>query len=80
MRDYFYAVSNQTNYKVFKSFPKLLNRAIPRNSRDCSIFHSTALAHIVEGEVEIRVSGQPYALSAGDAIIMPANETAHGKG
>jgi quercetin dioxygenase-like cupin family protein len=33
-----------------------------------------ALAHIVEGEVEIRVSGQPYALSAGDAIIMPANE------
>jgi quercetin dioxygenase-like cupin family protein len=33
-----------------------------------------ALAHIVEGEVEIRVSGKPYLLSAGDAIIMPANE------
>ncbi len=33
-----------------------------------------ALAHIVEGEVEICVSGKPYLLSAGDAIIMPANE------
>jgi quercetin dioxygenase-like cupin family protein len=33
-----------------------------------------ALAHILEGEVEIRVSGKPYALNAGDAIVMPANE------
>ena len=33
-----------------------------------------ALAHILEGEVEIRVSGKPYLLSTGEAIIMPANE------
>ena len=33
-----------------------------------------ALAHILEGEAEIRVSGKPYLLSAGEAIIMPANE------
>ncbi len=33
-----------------------------------------ALAHIIEGEVEIRVSGKPYLLSAGEVIIMPANE------
>jgi len=32
-----------------------------------------ALAHILEGEAEIRISGNPYALNAGDAIIMPAN-------
>ncbi len=33
-----------------------------------------ALAHILEGEGEIRISGQPYTLRAGEAIIMPANE------
>jgi len=33
-----------------------------------------ALAHIVEGEVEIRVSGKSYLLKAGEVIIMPANE------
>ncbi|MFZ1041964.1 MAG: cupin domain-containing protein [Anaerolineales bacterium] len=33
-----------------------------------------ALAHIVEGEVEIRVSGKPYLLKAGEVIIMPAKE------
>jgi quercetin dioxygenase-like cupin family protein len=33
-----------------------------------------ALAHILEGEVEIRISGKPYLLNAGEAIIMPANE------
>ena len=33
-----------------------------------------ALAHILEGEVEIRISGKPYMLNAGEAIIMPANE------
>ena len=33
-----------------------------------------ALAHVLEGEAEIRVSGKPYMLHAGDAIIMPANE------
>ncbi len=33
-----------------------------------------ALAHILEGEAEVRIAGQPHALSAGDAIVMPANE------
>ena len=33
-----------------------------------------ALAHILEGDAEIRIAGQPYALSAGDAVVMPANE------
>lgn len=33
-----------------------------------------ALAHILEGEAEIRISGRAYALRAGEAIIMPANE------
>jgi quercetin dioxygenase-like cupin family protein len=33
-----------------------------------------ALAQILEGEVEIRVSGKPYLLNAGQVIIMPANE------
>ena len=32
-----------------------------------------ALVHILVGDAEIRISGQPYTLSAGDAIIMPAN-------
>ncbi len=35
-------------------------------------FH--ALAHILEGEAEIRISGKPFHLKAGDAIIMPADE------
>lgn len=33
-----------------------------------------ALAHILEGEAEITISGKPFSLKAGDAIIMPANE------
>ena len=33
-----------------------------------------ALVHVVEGEVEIKISGQPYALKTGEAIIMPANQ------
>ena len=33
-----------------------------------------ALVHVLEGEAEIRISGQPYTVSAGDAIVMPANE------
>ena len=33
-----------------------------------------ALVHILEGEAEVRISGTPYQLHAGDAIIMPANE------
>src|SRR5512143_2335306 len=39
--------------------------------------HSTpfdALVHVLEGEVEIRISGRPYGLGAGDAIVMPGNE------
>ncbi len=32
-----------------------------------------ALVHLLDGEAEVRISGESYALSAGDAIIMPAN-------
>ncbi|MCQ3936951.1 MAG: cupin domain-containing protein [Chloroflexi bacterium] len=33
-----------------------------------------ALVHILEGEAEVTISGQPYHLKEGNAIIMPANE------
>ncbi|MBE7433474.1 MAG: cupin domain-containing protein [Anaerolineales bacterium] len=33
-----------------------------------------ALVHIIEGEAEVTISGTPYQLKTGDAIIMPANE------
>ena len=33
-----------------------------------------ALAHILEGAAEISISGHAYSLSAGDAIVMPANQ------
>ena len=33
-----------------------------------------ALVHVLEGEVEVRISGKPFRLTTGDAIIMPANE------
>ncbi len=33
-----------------------------------------ALVHVLDGEAEVRISGTPYHLKAGDAIIMPANE------
>ena len=33
-----------------------------------------ALVEIVDGEVEIKISGQPYKLKKGELIIMPANE------
>ncbi len=33
-----------------------------------------ALAHVLEGEAEIWISGKSYVLNAGEAIIMPANE------
>ena len=33
-----------------------------------------ALVHILDGEAEIRISGKPYLLKAGEAIIMPAND------
>jgi len=31
-----------------------------------------ALVHVLDGEAEIRISGQPFQLKAGEAIIMPA--------
>jgi len=33
-----------------------------------------ALAHVIEGEAKIEISGKPYSLKEGEAIIMPANE------
>jgi quercetin dioxygenase-like cupin family protein len=33
-----------------------------------------ALVHVLDGEAEVRISGKPFQLKAGDAIIMPANE------
>ena len=33
-----------------------------------------ALVHVIDGEVEITISGEPYRLSAGEMIIMPAGE------
>ncbi len=33
-----------------------------------------ALVYIVDGEVEILISGNPYYLNQGEVIIMPANE------
>lgn len=33
-----------------------------------------ALVHILEGTAEVRISGRKYALSAGDAIVMPGGE------
>jgi quercetin dioxygenase-like cupin family protein len=33
-----------------------------------------ALVHILAGEARVTISGKPFELKAGDAIIMPANE------
>ena len=33
-----------------------------------------ALVELLDGAAEIRISGQPYDLQAGNAIIMPANQ------
>jgi quercetin dioxygenase-like cupin family protein len=33
-----------------------------------------ALVHVLDGEVEIKISGKPHLLKAGQGIIMPANE------
>jgi len=33
-----------------------------------------ALVHILEGEAEVRILGKPYQLTAGNSIIMPADE------
>jgi quercetin dioxygenase-like cupin family protein len=32
-----------------------------------------ALVHVLEGDAEVRISGTPYVLTSGEAIIMPAN-------
>ena len=32
-----------------------------------------ALAHVLEGEVEIKIAGAPFRLGSGDAIVMPAS-------
>jgi quercetin dioxygenase-like cupin family protein len=33
-----------------------------------------ALAHLLEGEAEIAVSGKPLQVTAGEAVLMPANQ------
>jgi quercetin dioxygenase-like cupin family protein len=33
-----------------------------------------ALAHILDGSAEVKISGKAFQLESGDAIIMPANE------
>jgi quercetin dioxygenase-like cupin family protein len=33
-----------------------------------------AVAHLLEGEAEIAVSGKPLRTMAGDAVLMPANQ------
>ena len=33
-----------------------------------------ALVQILEGEAQVTISGKPFDLKAGDAIVMPANE------
>ena len=33
-----------------------------------------ALVHVLEGEAQVTISGNPFDLKAGDAIVMPANE------
>ncbi len=33
-----------------------------------------ALAHVLDGETEIKISGKPFHLKTGDAVIMPAGE------
>ncbi len=33
-----------------------------------------ALVHVLDGEVEISISGKPFRLKRGDMIIMPADE------
>ncbi|OGL09700.1 MAG: cupin [Candidatus Rokubacteria bacterium RIFCSPLOWO2_02_FULL_72_37] len=33
-----------------------------------------ALVHVLDGEAEIAIAGQPHRLRAGDVIVMPANK------
>ena len=32
-----------------------------------------AFVHVIDGEAEVSISGKPYHLKAGEAIVMPAN-------
>ena len=34
-----------------------------------------ALVHVIDGEVEVTISGKPYHLIQGDYVILPAGET-----
>ena len=33
-----------------------------------------ALVHVLDGQAEVKISGTPFELNTGDAIIMPADE------
>ena len=33
-----------------------------------------ALLHVLEGEAEVSISGRPFALKAGEAILLPADQ------
>src|SRR5512144_1742359 len=33
-----------------------------------------AVVHVLDGELEVRISGKPFHLKSGEMIIMPANE------
>jgi quercetin dioxygenase-like cupin family protein len=33
-----------------------------------------ALVHVLDGEAQVHISGKPFTVSAGQAIILPANE------
>jgi quercetin dioxygenase-like cupin family protein len=33
-----------------------------------------ALVNVIDGEAEVRISGKPFAVKAGEMIIMPANK------
>ncbi len=33
-----------------------------------------ALVQVLDGEVEIKISGQPFRLTSGEIIVMPANQ------
>src|SRR5262245_15260948 len=33
-----------------------------------------ALVHVIDGEAEVTIAGQPFALRTGDAIVLPAGQ------
>jgi quercetin dioxygenase-like cupin family protein len=33
-----------------------------------------AMVHVLDGRVEVSISGKPHTLAAGDMVVMPANE------